>query len=140
MAKLISNKNIPVIKNIQKTISEPYSASLTAICMLDMSYKELNIEISFLDITSLEIFYALCFNLWRTYKNIPLKIRSFKYKGNYLSEYNDMKMDTSINSYLTLNDFDNKKFIIDISYEENIYNIYFHLLHETEPRILTLKC
>ena len=140
MATLKSNKNIPVINNIERLIAEPYSASLTAICMLDPLNKDLNIEICFPDVTDLELFYSICLNLWKTYKNIPLKIRSFKNNDIYLSEYSDMKMETMFNNFLSLSDFENKKFIIDIEYEENLYKIYFHVLHENGPRVLTLKC
>jgi len=140
MATVKSNKNIPVINILQKRLPEPYSASLTAICMLDPLNKDLNVEICFQDITDLEIFYALCFNIWKTYKNIPLKIRSFKNNNTYLEKYNDMDMYRIFNTALTLSDFGNNKFLIDIEYEESTYKIYFHLLHENEPRVLILKC
>ena len=140
MATLKSNKNIPVINNIERLIAEPYSASLTAICMLDSLNKDLSIEICFPDVTDLELFYSFCLNLWKTHKNIPLKIRSFKNNDIYLSEYNDMKMETMFNNFLSLSDFGNKKFIIDIEYEENLYKIYFRVLNENGPRVLTLKC
>lgn len=140
MATLKSNKNIPVINNIERLIAEPYSASLTAICMLDPLNKDLNIEICFPDVTDLELFYSICLNLWKTHKNIPLKIRSFKNNDIYLSEYNDMKMETMFNNFLSLSDFGNKKFIIDIEYEENLYKIYFRVLNENGPRVLILKC
>ena len=145
MTTVKSNKNIPVINIIQKVLPEPYSASLTSICMLDFLNKDLNIEICFQDITDLEIFYALCFNIWKTYKNIPLKIRSFKNNNSYLEKYNDMNMETVFNTTLTLSDFGNNKFIIDIEYKESIYKesiykIYFHLVNEGGSRVLILKC
>ena len=136
-----SNINLINLELIKNQIGNPYGSTLIALTLLDKRYRELKLEVKFNDINYMEFFIDGLIEVWKDYKPVTSKIRSFKYKKKYLDKLGDIKLLPEDKKPLNHKGFCGCNFLIDINRpKENEFVIKLTKWSDKFPRILKCKC
>ncbi len=139
--EIFTNVEFPALESIKKHIDKPHGLSLIAMSMID-NIRDLEIRFDTTDYIDTIINYLV--GVWLEYAPIPCMIRSYK-KNNIFQDTVDFisepidKLQACDSVPSTVNDFNNKKVIIDIASNNGVYTIKFYKWNEGAERRLIIR-
>jgi len=138
--QVTSNIDLSMVSQIKKHIHDSHGASLTAVTMIDSltEHQGLNIEITFNSESELSSFVDHLIGVWDRYEPIPTVIRSFNTDGKFIESFNGVQLIDNNQAPTNINDYKNKKVLIDVEKTGMNFVFKFYRWGEVYPRVLKL--